>query len=104
MDPGGADKRPEESVVQVPSRGGGNPQESKEPQLPPRPNPELQDDRKLVEMVSGTCDVPAGLLKYIRAMSSISPRHGLTAQRFVASRALSRRRRTASSRSGWIWL
>ena len=47
------ERRREESVVQVPSRGGGEPPESKEPQLPPGPNPELADKGKGTELVRG---------------------------------------------------
>ena len=45
------EKQKEEAVVLVPSRGG-EPEESKEPVLPPGKNPELQDDKKGTEMVS----------------------------------------------------
>lgn len=38
--------RKEEATIQVPTEGGGPPPESKEPQLPPGPNPELVDDKK----------------------------------------------------------
>jgi hypothetical protein len=40
MDPGGPPKSREEATIQVPREGGGPPPESKEPQLPPGPNPE----------------------------------------------------------------
>lgn len=38
--------RKEEATIQVPTEGGGPPPESKEPQLPAGPNPELVDDKK----------------------------------------------------------
>jgi hypothetical protein len=45
------EKKREEVAVVVPSRGG-EPEESKEPQMPPGKNPELQDGKKGTEMVS----------------------------------------------------
>jgi hypothetical protein len=45
-------KQKDEATVQVPAKGLGTPGEGLEPQMPPGPNPELADDRKLVEMVS----------------------------------------------------
>ena len=47
----GAPKQREEAAVEVPARGGGPPEESKEPVFAPGPNPELADDRKAVAMV-----------------------------------------------------
>ena len=44
-------KQKDEATIQVPAKGKGVPGEGKEPQLPPGPNPELADDRKMVEMV-----------------------------------------------------
>lgn len=49
-------KQKDEATVQVPAKGLGTPGEGTEPQMPPGPNPELADDRKLVEMVSAPFD------------------------------------------------
>ena len=48
--PSGEQKQRDEATIMVPSRVQ-NPEESKEPQLPPGPNPELQDDKKAAAMV-----------------------------------------------------
>ena len=46
MDPGGINPNREEATIEVPSKGGGPPEESKEPQLPVGVNPELKDEDK----------------------------------------------------------
>lgn len=46
MDPGGVPPNREEATIEVPSQGGGPPEESKEPQFPVGTNPELKDDDK----------------------------------------------------------
>ena len=45
-------KQKDEATIQVPAKGKGVPGEGKEPQLPPGPNPELADDRKMVELTA----------------------------------------------------
>lgn len=46
------EKQKDEATVQVPARGAGKPTEGTDPVLPPGPNPELNDGRKLVELTA----------------------------------------------------
>ncbi len=64
MDPGGGPSNREEATIEVPAKGGGPPEESKEPQLPIGPNPELVGDEH-EGMVSVNDDCTTNKQKYI---------------------------------------